>query len=273
MVTVRIIGGLGNQMFQYAYAKALEYAGNEVQIDILGFKKYKISDYQLNKYDIDLPVSSLLVRIFSKIGIIKSLKENSLEFNDDFLHIKGNPYIKGYFQSEKYFSNIRGVLLEQFVIKTKLSNSSEEIKQDILKNKENTCSLHIRRGDYVSNKKTNEIHGTCDIEYYKKAMSIINKENNKIKYFVFSDDIDWAKENIEIENVVYIDNKEDKIPHEDIYLMSLCANNITANSSFSWWGAWLNQNNDKVVVCPKIWFADNDKNKESEIACEDWIQI
>lgn len=271
MITVRILGGLGNQMFQYAYAKALEDKGYEVQIDISKLKNYKIADYQLDMYHTNIQTSSLLVNILSKTGIIKSLKENSLAFDDDFLHINDNRYIKGYFQSEKYFSSIRDVLLKQFIIKTKLSINSEKIKNDILKNQKNTCSLHIRRGDYVSNEKTNKIHGACSVEYYNKAIKTM--ERDKTKYFIFSNDIIWAKENIKVQNAFYVENEKDKIPQEDIYLMSLCENNITANSSFSWWGAWLNQNSEKKIICPKVWFADSQKNEENEIACESWIQI
>ena len=127
--------------------------------------------------------------------------------------------------------------------------------------------MHIRRGDYVSNSKSNSIHGTCSLEYYREAVKIINEKYKNSIFFVFSDDISWKKENLLIQNAVYIDNKT--IPHEDIYLMSLCKYNITANSSFSWWGAWLNQNKNKVVIAPKKWFL----KKENEIASKNWITI
>ncbi len=267
MVIVRIVGGLGNQMFQYAYAKSLQQKGYAVKIDISKFRKYKLhGGYQLDKYKIDLETSTPLSNFLSKLGLKKNIKEKSLLFNDKFLNISKNEYVKGYFQTEKYFSEIRNVLLNQFVIKQELSEStilySKEIKQH-----KNSCSLHIRRGDYVSDKNANNIHGTCDLNYYNEATNLIKNKFENIHFFVFSDDINWTKENITIENVTYIDHK--CIPHEDIYLMSLCKNNITANSSFSWWGAWLNQHKNKTVIAPKKWFIE----KKNEVACEKWIKL
>lgn len=274
MITIRIIGGLGNQMFQYAYAKSLESNGYKVQIDISKLKKDNLRGYQLDAYKTDLKIAPLKTIILNKLGIIKSLKEHSMSFNKDCLDIKDNRYIKGYFQSEKYFLHIRSILLKQFSINTKLSSNSESIKQEIINNQQSTCSLHIRRGDYISNEKANKVHGVCSIKYYKQAINIINeRENKEVKYFIFSDDMQWSKKNIKIKNAIYVENEKGAIPHEDILLMSLCANNITANSSFSWWGAWLNHNNDKIVVSPKVWFCDEKKNKESDILCKNWIQI
>lgn len=267
MIVVRILGGLGNQMFQYAYAKALEQQGFDVQLDVSAFKKYKLhGGYQLDKYKIDLKSASKKSVLFSKLNVFKTVKEKNLLFDANLLELKGNEYVKGYFQTEKYFSHIRNILLEQFTIKYPLSKSTKSYIE-ALKTAKNSCSLHIRRGDYISDKKANSVHGTCDIEYYKKAVEYIKKKYDEVTFFVFSDDILWTKQNLNIENAVYIDHKT--IPHEDMYLMSLCNNNITANSSFSWWGAWLNKNDDKTVIAPKQWFV----SKENEVACKNWIQL
>lgn len=286
MIIVKIIGGLGNQMFQYAYAKALEQRGNEVKIDITVFETYKLhGGYQLDKYDIDLKESSveennryysktIFSKILRKVGVKSStvIREKSLLFDDTFLNIEDDDYIEGYFQSEKYFKNIRDILLEQFSIKQNLSNYTTEIEKKIIKTK-NSCSIHIRRGDFVNTTNIN-IHGNCDLVYYKKAISSLEDRIGKLKFFIFSDDIEWCKQNLEINNTVYIDSKEKRIPHEDIYLMSLCGHNIIANSSFSWWGAWLNKNEDKIVIPPKRWFADEKLDKESmDIVCEKWLKI
>jgi len=267
MIIVRIVGGLGNQMFLYAYAKALQERGLDVKIDISKFKKYKLhGGYQLDKYNIDLKVSSSLSNLLAKLGFLKSIKETSLLFDPNLKSLGGNKYIKGYFQTEKYFSEIRTVLLEQFNIKQETSSTTSSIAKDIVSHK-NSCSLHIRRGDYISNDKTNSIHGICSLDYYQNAMNLINTKYEDVRYFIFSDDISWVKENLKIKNAFYIDHKT--IPHEDIYLMSLCQHNITANSSFSWWGAWLNKNSNKTVIAPKLWFVD----KKNEIASENWIKI
>ena len=286
MTIVKIIGGLGNQMFQYAYAKSLEQKGYEVKIDISAFKTYKLHDgYQLNKYNIDLKKSTeeeknkyysntIFSKILRKIGVesSKAIKEKSLLYDETFLNIEDDNYIEGYFQSEQYFKNIRDILIEQFTIKQEVSNYTKEINNKIALSK-NSCSIHIRRGDFVNTTNIN-IHGSCNLEYYKKAIKYLENKMENISYFIFSDDIAWCKKNIETKNAIFIDNEEKRIPHEDIYLMSLCSHNIIANSSFSWWGAWLNQNENKMVIAPKQWFVDKKMQQQSkDIVCEDWIRI
>lgn len=286
MLIVKIIGGLGNQMFQYAYAKALEQSGYEVKIDITAFLTYKLhGGYQLDKYKTDLEQSTIdenkilyknniFFKILKKLGIKSSKikQEKDLLFDSNFLKIGNNNYIEGYFQSEKYFKNIREVLLKQFIIKQETSNYTKKIEKKIIVSK-NSCALHVRRGDFVSS--TNiHIHGVCDIWYYKKAMKYLEEKIGVMDSFIFSDDIDWVKENLDVQNAIYIESKEKRLPHEDIYLMSLCSHNIIANSSFSWWGAWLNQNKNKIVIAPKRWFVDEKMQKQSrDIVCESWIKI
>lgn len=267
MIIVRILGGLGNQMFQYAYARALSLNGYDVQLDISKFKKYKLhGGYQLDKYKIDLKPAKPLSIFLGKVGLKPTKKEKSLLFNSDFKTLKGNEYVKGYFQTEKYFKEIRETLLSEFILKQKVSLQTQEIEQQILTSK-NSCSLHIRRGDYISDEKANKVHGTCNLDYYQKAIEIINKKYFNTTFFIFSDDISWTQENLKVDKAVFVDVKS--IPHEDLYLMSVCKNNITANSSFSWWGAWLNKNEHKTVISPKNWFVE----KENEVACENWMQL
>lgn len=286
MIIVKIIGGLGNQMFQYAYAKALEQKGYEVKIDTLAFKTYKLhGGYQLDKYNIDLDSSTkdendkfykntLCYKVLKKFGIdfSKQIKEKSLLFDKKLLEIQDNNYLDGYFQCENYFNNIREIILRQFTINKEISDYSKDIQNEI-KSSQNSCSLHVRRGDFINN--TNiSIHGTCDIKYYKNGIKYLKEKVENMDYFIFSDDIEWVKENLSIENAIYIDSIEKRLPHEDIYLMSLCKNNIIANSSFSWWGAWLNQNENKIVISPKKWFADNEMQKQSnDIVCESWVRL
>ena len=274
-------------MFQYAYSKSLIQKSLKVKIDISIFDTYKLhGGYQLNKYNIDLENSSLeennnyysnsfMYKILIKLGFNKSkvVKEKSLLFDDKLVSIEDNNYIEGYFQNEKYFLSIRDELIANFTIKCDVSKYTQQISKQILA--ENiSASLHIRRGDYISNTDTNNVHGTCDLEYYKRAMSMMNGKYKEIRYFIFSDDIAWVKENLEVENAVYIDSKEKRIPHEDIYLMSLCSHNIIANSSLSWWGAWLNQNDDKTVIAPKRWFSDEIMfNQSNDIVPTKWIKI
>jgi len=286
MVIVKIIGGLGNQMFQYAYAKALEQKGYEVKIDISAFETYNLhGGYQLDKYNIDLKTSTkeesdifytknLFVKVLRKLGLDFSerIKEKSLLFDNKLLEIEDDSYLDGYFQCENYFKDIRKEILNQFVINQAVSDYTKKIENKI-QNSRYSCSLHIRRGDFINN--TNiSIHGACDIKYYKNAMKYLEEKIDDLFYFVFSDDIEWCRENLDIQNVIYIESKEKRIPHEDIYLMSLCNHNIIANSTFSWWGAWINQNEEKIVIAPKKWFADDKMDNQSkDIVCESWIRI
>jgi len=286
MIIVKIIGGLGNQMFQYAYAKALQERGYEVKIDISAFESYKLhGGYQLDKYKIDLETSikkendkfyknSIISKILRRVDLdfSKKIEEKSLLFDSNLLSVEDDNYIEGYFQSEKYFRDIREILLKQFIINQEVSNYTKELENQI-KNSQNSCSLHIRRGDFVNT--TNiSLHGTCAVEYYKNAMKFLESKVENLNHFIFSDDIEWVKENLAIENAIYVDSKERRLPHEDIYLMGLCYYNIIANSSFSWWGAWLNQNEAKIVIAPKRWFADNEMQKQSRnIVCESWVII
>jgi hypothetical protein len=286
VLIVKIIGGLGNQMFQYAYAKALSEEGYKVKIDTSFFANYKLHQSGLDSYDTDINISSneennlfyknnLITKILKKFNISsnKMIKEKDLLFDVKLLSVDDNNYIEGYFQCEKYFLNIRDKIINDFIIKNELSQYSKLMSKEIL-NQEVSISLHIRRGDYISDDKSNDIHGVCTLDYYYKAIELMNSKFKNTSFYIFSDDIHWAKENLEINNATYIDSEEQRIPHEDIYLMSLCDHNIIANSSFSWWGAWLNQNNDKIVVAPERWFSDEKMYKQSsDIACRNWIKI
>lgn len=285
MVIVKIIGGLGNQMFQYAYAKALNQRGYETKIDISAFEIYKLhGGYQLDKYNIDLPISTkeendkfykntFFLKVLRRIGLDFSqrIKEKSLLFDKIFFEVD-DVYVDGYFQCEKYFIDIRKIILKQFTINQEVSDYTKEIENKI-KNFTNSCSLHIRRGDFI-NSKNISIHGACDLEYYKNAMKYLKEKAGNLNFFVFSDDIEWVKENLVLESAIYINSKYKRIPHEDIYLMSLCVYNIIANSSFSWWAGWLNQNEKKIVIAPKKWFADDKLQQQSrDIVCKTWVEL
>ena len=286
MIVVKIIGGLGNQMFQYAFAKALEQKGNKVKIDVSGFKNYKLhGGYQLDSFSIDLEktnktenlkfkIKHLFFKIFTKIGYnySKKINEKSLLFDKSLLEIENRSYVEGYFQCEKYFKSIRKLLLNQFIDKSNYSDYLNKIKSKIISSK-NTTSLHIRRGDFVND--TNmKIHGICDLLYYEKAVDKLENIIGPATYFIFSDDINWCKKNLKLANVHFIENNGKGTPHQDMHLMSLCNHNIIANSSFSWWGAWLNKNQNKIVIAPKKWFADEKLQKQSKsIVCDNWIKV
>ncbi|QCD45350.1 alpha-1,2-fucosyltransferase [Campylobacter mucosalis] len=281
MIIVKIVGGLGNQMFCYAYAKMLSISGYNVKIDTSVYKTYKLhGGYQLDKYNIDLDTLSgdkntkfysngVVFKILKKFGLLKIKREESLLFDESFKTPNDKVYIEGYFQSEKYFCDIKDILLNQFVLKTTLSNYAISIKDKIT---QNSCSIHIRRGDYLLGKNIN-YHGVCDLKYYQDATDFLEQKCGDLTYFIFSDDIEWAKGNLKLNNAFYVDSS-DRLPHEDIYLMSLCQNNIIANSTFSWWGAYLNQNQNKIVIAPKIWFSNAKlQSQTSDLIPNEWIRV
>lgn len=268
MQIVNIIGGLGNQMFQYAFAFALSQKNNQpIKLDITDFKNCKLRDYQLELFNIKAILATekevidlkykkrnIFIRTFRKPkrwGFADSYyPEPHFHFDKKALSIKNDTYFQGYWQSEQYFKKYRNELLKQFTLKAKIHTKTEQYRQKITQTE--SISLHIRRGDYVTNEKTNANHGVCGLDYYKNAIAKIKQTINKPHFFIFSDDLAWARDNLNfIDNITFITLEATTPDHEEIALMSLCQHNIIANSSFSWWGAWLNQNPAKIVITPK----------------------
>lgn len=265
MKIIKIKGGLGNQLFQYAYGRNLELSGEKVVFDTSFFNgaKAKIDtarNFKLYNYNIETK-AKFSDKNHSLLNILDKVKRKMGFKHEEF------------YQSEKYFLKSVDAIRKEFTLKNPLTPKSTEWKEAIIKTENSVC-LHIRRGDYVHDPKTKAFHGTCSVEYYKKAFGAVFKRviNKEIKIFVFSDDLAWAKENLFFNFPTYYVSDPQIPDYEEIYLMSLCKNNIIANSTFSWWGAWLNQNSDKIVVAPKQWFV-NKTADELEILPKTWIQI
>ena len=281
---VNILGGLGNQMFQYAFAYSLsKRKGIEVKLDISSFDTYELREYELALFNISLltanseEIQALKYRSENLIQkIIRQLRRKSrylantyyreahYHFDKDAYETKESKYLDGYWQSEMYFLQFRDDLLKEFSLKEPFHQQSEIFKNEIENSK--SVSLHIRRGDYVTNSHTNSVHGTCSLEYYRNSVKEIAKQINNPHFFIFSDDLDWAKKNlIFIDNLTFVELGGGIPAHEELILMSLCKHNIIANSSFSWWGAWLNQNKKKIVIAPEKWFSVDDFNTKDLI--------
>jgi hypothetical protein len=179
--------------------------------------------------------------------------------------------LNGYFQKETYFNNYAHEIHKAFVFKKELTGVNVSIKNDILNS--NSVSLHVRRGDYVTSEKTGIYHGVCSLEYYTSAIQTLTKLYNDLHFFVFSDDIEWCKTHLNIPGeVFFVSNNNGPNSYLDMELMSLCNHNIIANSSFSWWGAWLNNSKNKVVIAPKKWFADSSINTDN-LYPKNWLVI
>lgn len=267
MIIVQLTGGLGNQMFQYAAAKALAHKHNTVlkydffirRGDILryfslGYFNVKIE--KVSKIDLD-KITKLSNNIFlRKFGFFnRIIKEKYLNFDQSFLKLPNNVLLIGYWQSEKYFKDIEDIIRSDFTFKNPMDRKNKEISKCIQKIE--SVGMHVRRGDYVTDKRTNQFHGICGLDYYNRAVSFIEKRVKSPYFFIFSDDPKWVKSNIRLSHPVYnVDFNRDGKSYEDMRLLSLCRHNIIANSSFSWWGAWLNRNPNKIVIAPKKWFND-----------------
>ncbi len=289
MVIVQLLGGIGNQMFQYAAARRLAFINNaELKLDITSFKNYKLRKYNLGCFNIVENFATRkeiylyrgfrnrkgFGRIYRVLDRIipyhkrRYIIERHFHYDPDISRISGNVYLEGYWQNEKYFEDIKDLIREEFKIKHKIKKENEEIKKIITSN--NSVSIHIRRGDYVQDPTTSKYHGICSLGYYYDAMSKIADMAEKPYFFVFSDEIEWAKNNLKSSHpIIFVENNKD---YEDLRLLSLCKNHIIANSSFSWWGAWLSKNRNKIVFAPKIWFAGADLNTDDFIP-KSWYKI
>ncbi|OQA39078.1 MAG: Glycosyl transferase family 11 [Parcubacteria group bacterium ADurb.Bin316] len=295
MIIIRLSGGLGNQMFQYALGRYLSLKNNELlRFDINaiknGIRKYSLNNFtvvgeisvdkdykkinipNMHRMNFRTRLRRRLFRLHEKNKSIydrKIIIEPNFNFCQDILKIKNNCYLSGDWQSEKYFIESEDVIRKDLTLKNELSDLSKQWIGKI-----ESCasvSLHIRRGDYVSNPKTNQFHGTCDLAYYQRAISAIAKKINNPEFFVFSDDIEWAKNNLKIDYPIYFVSDKNIPDYEELIIMSKCKYNIIANSSFSWWGAWLNNNPDKIVIAPQKWF--NAPTDTSDLIPEKWIRL
>lgn len=270
MIIVNLKGGLGNQMFQYALGRTLALKNNDVlkldteslsQAKELGniYRPFDLEVFTIEK-NIASPEEIALLKyphgVFSKLTDQfkrKVLRQSNVVFNKKVTTLTGDQYLDGYWQSPRYFESIRPTLLADFTLREALS-SSGQARQEQIKNT-NSVSIHVRRGDYIQNPRVLRENGICSVSYYTGAIALIEETQKEVTYFIFSDDIAWVKENLPLSNamVVYVEDKTLTAPQE-LYLMSQCKHNIIANSSFSWWAAWLNQNERKVIVAPTPWF-------------------
>ncbi|MFT4802830.1 MAG: hypothetical protein ACI9YE_000016 [Psychroserpens sp.] len=269
MFIVKLVGGLGNQMFQYAFARHLAMINGEIlKIDLSELNLCKLREYSLQNFNIKEVFSSN-----SDLDVVVEFKEKHFHFDETFKDIIGDVLLTGYWQTEKYFIDIDNVIRSEFIVKSKLTGKNLAVSQLILDS--NSVSLHIRRSDYTLGSYKDQIFDSLGIDYYQSAIADLSNKENDLKLFIFSDDLKWVKQNIKLNlPTVYVDHNSAETCHEDLRLMSLCKHNIIANSSFSWWGAWLNSNPTKKVYAPIRWFNSNSRNLDSkDIIPKSWIKV
>lgn len=256
MITSKLMGGLGNQMFQISAAHALAISNNDESCFDFDSCYTPLQGNPSNHY-----ADTIFKKINKKCDGSFNQQYNEPTFSYSQIPYSENLILNGYFQSEKYFINNKKEIVELFNI----SDYEKDIVNKVLglnKIKSKT-SIHVRRGDYL---KFSDVYKICDLEYYNKSMTMFEDTT-----FIFiSDDISWVKDNFSGGNIIYSPFKDEMM---DLTLMTMCDNNIIANSSFSWWGAYLNKNKNKKIVAPKKWFSENSKNDESDIIPNDWIKL
>lgn len=285
MIIVKLIGGLGNQLFQYSLGRSLSIKNNDLlKLDLSDFTKDNPRSYGLGYFNIlENFATEEDVNKIKKTGFLKIvdnfkpyykrsvIKYKGYDFDPNILKLSGNFYLDGYWQSEKYFKDIEDIIRKEITIKEPLADKYANLINNI-KNS-NSVSIHIRRGDYLTNQKFSKIYNLLDEKYYQSAVNFIAKKISNPHFFIFSDDIEWVKRNLNIPypKIFVSDNNKTK-DYEDLVLMSLCKNNITANSSFSWWGSRLNQNPSKIVISPNKWFNKEDGTAKDLIP-QEWIKM
>lgn len=265
MIIIKFQGGLGNQMFQYAFYKSLEERGFLVNADLEAYKKNVYhTGYELERiFSLNVKETSCinkichsnkLIRFFSKIlkgqKYFTENREKALKYHG-WAEIEGllehkNIYMEGFWQTHRYFEEIRDKIIQDFKFDI-FSLEENNLKITAKMKTENSISIHVRRGDFLSNK---ELSKCCSLEYYTKAIEYLRCKVDKAIFYVFSDDINWCKENFRDGEYIYINNAGLN-SYIDMLLMSKCKHNIIANSTFSWWSAYLNSNDQKIIIAPK----------------------
>ncbi len=288
MFIFQLMGGIGNQMFQYAAAKALSIKrGIPFKVHFEDPYKDVVRAYNLAVFnlEVDQATKEDLKLIRPKQGLRKKLsklfkvKEKAILFrekqyfvyDEQFFNCSDGAYIYGFWQAEQYFSTISDVIREDFRFKIAPSVENALFVEQI--NRTEAVAVHVRRGDYVSVEKTSTVHGTCSMDYYREAIALMKTQVNNPVFYFFSDDMNWVKQHLLIDAPsVYVDVNDDAHNYEDLRLMTLCKHQIIANSSFSWWGAWLNTNPAKIVVAPEKW-ANVEGLDTTDLIPKSWIRL
>jgi len=295
-IIVKTYGGLGNQLFQYAFARAVSTRLKTdffLDIDVSPiYKNLRVHKFSLKYFNTTInpakgsnmfgfvwlkrhkKIFNFIYKYIRPRRIFSPFYYAEKTFTlDQRVFLQGTTtYFDGFWQTEKYFKDIESEIRKEITIIKPLSEYSQVISDEIKRT--NAISLHVRRTDYVTHAESNTFHGICSPEYYRDAIAYIGNHVSLPNFFIFSDDYEWVVENFKFLQYPYtcIKNGPDK-NYEDLTLMSQCKHNIIANSSFSWWGAWLNSKNDKIVIAPKRWFANSPKSNTDDLLPASWIKL
>jgi len=294
-VIVKLTDGLGNQLFQYACGLAVAMRTNQpLLVDNTWYRsiaeQYTKRKYLLNQFNISaaeatekeinilkkpkypIIINSLYYRWQYSLPTYKRryYKEPHFHYDGNTFKINKSVYLEGFWQSECYFKEIKEPLLQEFSLKKPLSASAQAIEKQILFT--NSVAVHIRRGDYTQRNKNPE-HQLLPVIYYNEAIQQMNTLLVAPYFYIFSDDINWVKDNLPIEQAVKFVSINTESELEDFALMKSCKHHIIANSSFSWWGAWLSESPNQNVIAPKDWFTHNSPKQKNDLVPKEWTQL
>lgn len=299
MITVFLRGGLGNQMFEYAAGLHLaKKNGVPLLLDTVFLndrfprKEFAYRNYDLGIFALEsnftalsglssrLPVPGIwlaadiaLIKAREVLGVQRILWEKQDHvFDPKFLQAPGDTLLWGRWQNEKYFADIAEAVRAAFQFRSPLQGAAEAIGREI-RSTDSAVSLHVRRGDYAAFKGLQELHGKTNLSYYTEAVRYMAARVPNPHFFVFSDDVAWCRANLHIEGRVTYVPAEAAGPHDGYHLelMSLCKHHIITNSTFSWWGAWLDPRPQKRVVAPAQWYAD--REQPPDVVPAGWIRL
>jgi hypothetical protein len=292
MVVSNILGGMGNQMFQYAAGRSLALATNQkFMLDLNDFSRYQLhygfelsgvfnvhTESASKKVVNDLlgwrsyyPVRRVLRRShFTWLRGSHFVGEPHFNYWTDFINLTGNCYLQGYWQSERYFKSFESIIRQDFTFREPLMGINLLLATEIAQVQ--SVSLHVRRGDYVHDPKNCDIMEICSLDYYHKSICYIAERIERPVFYIFSDDMIWVRQNFNVNfPCIYIEHNHGAESYRDMQLMSLCKHHIIANSSFSWWGAWLNSNSEKLVIAPMNWFRNGADDRD--LIPENWVRL
>ena len=281
MVISTLIGGLGNQMFQYAAGRALALRhGTDLRLD-LGWLENPPADLTPRRYELDcFRLEAELCSIYPRTTRERARellgrsprvwREEMFRFDPQVLQLPDNMRLIGYWVSERYFADHAAQIREDFRFRNMPPGRIRELANGVASS--SSVSIHVRRGDYVTNKATRAFHGVLPLDYYHAAVSCIREAVADPRFYVFSDDVDWCRVNLALgAPTTFVENKGIRAS-EDLRLMSLCSHHVIANSSFSWWGAWLGAHPDKFVVAPRRWIAEEALDT-SDVLPPEWVTV
>jgi Glycosyl transferase family 11 len=289
MIVAKLAGRLGNQMFQYATARSLAARiGTDVKLDTSWIESKRVGQpirYELGAFELDVQVGNVfefarlsaddrLIRALQRVRplrppVLKVIRERpGGEFVPQVLTARDNVYLDGFWQSAEYFEDHDWLIRRDFTFRSALTPSGATFARDIARS--TSVSVHVRRGDYVNS----SFMYSLDSGMYERAIEIVTSQVGDVRIFVFSDEPDWCEVNLRFDYPTVVVRHEDDDDHslEDLHLMSLCDHHVIANSSFSWWGAWLNPRTEKIVVAPRRWFRAPEAGAERRTP-RDWIRI